>query len=72
MLRLGGESKAFGNMGKDRELEIGRNDMDLLEPRRLRLTDKRIINQRTRRKWREALRNSHRVRYMENWWTDYD
>jgi len=50
---------------------IGRNT-DILTPLRLRFMDKRLVNQRTRRKWKEALRNSHRVKDIENWWIEYD
>jgi len=57
-------------MGKDRELEIGRST-EILAPKRLRFLDKKLINKRIRRKWREALRNSHRVKSLEDWWTDY-
>jgi len=57
-------------MGKD-YMQIGRST-EILAPKRLRFTDKRILNRRTRRKWKEALKNTHRVKSLEDWWTDYD
>lgn len=58
-------------MGKDRGLQTGRST-DILAPKRLRFLDKKLLSKRIRRKWREALRNSHRVKSLEDWWIDYD
>ena len=57
-------------MGKD-YMQIGRST-DILAPKRLRFLDKRLLNKRIRRKWKEALKNTHRVKAIENWWIEYN
>ena len=60
----------LNKMGKD-YMQIG-GSTEVLAPKRLRFVAKKLINRRIRRKWREALKNTHHVKSLEDWWTDYD